>query len=464
MSSFEERVRRLPLFARDAAIVVARAPGRMDVMGGNVDYTGGLVFQATIREATWAAVQPRADGRIVLENPQLAAHGWQAHVEYTIAEVTDEAGLRALVNRSPDVRWTAYVAGVLHYLAVRWPREAAGGMTVYLESDVPLNKGVSSSAAVEVATMYAAAGVLGLPLDGMALAEACQWAENVIAESACGIMDQAAALVGDEGCLMPMVCQPSSVGDLVKLPEALTCWGIDSGVSHAVSGIEYEAARAASFMGYKLICDRAGVPVRRDESGAIPRYTDPRWNGYLSDVPASLFRQRYEDALPQTLSAAGYLAAAGTHVDPFTKLRDGVTYRVRACTRYSIEENLRIRTFVELARGSAATGSEDAFELMGELMYQSNHAYTECGLGCEAIDQLVDLVREEGSANGLYGAKVSGGGAGGTVVVLGRKNAEAAFRRVVERYRVDRGFDPYVFRGSSPGARRFGRKTLEPLR
>ncbi len=459
MSSFEERVRSLPLFARDRAIVLARAPGRMDVMGGNVDYTGGLVFQATIREATRAAAQPRTDGRIVLENPQLEAQGWQPHVEYSIEEVADEAGLRAKVNASPGVRWTAYVAGVFHYLVKHWPKETAGGMTVYLESDVPLNKGVSSSAAVEVATMYAAVGALGLPLEGMALAEACQWVENVIAESACGIMDQAAVLVGDEGWLMPMICQPSTVGPLVKLPEALTCWGIDSGVSHAVSGIEYEAARAASFMGYKLICDRAGVAVRLDESGGIPRYTDPRWNGYLSDVPASLFRERYEAALPDRLSAAGYLEIAGAHVDPFTRLREGVSYRVRACTRYSVEENLRIRTFVELARG----GTEAAFELMGELMYQSNNAYTECGLGCEAIDQLLGFVRDEGPANGLYGAKVSGGGAGGTVVVLGRKHAEPAFRRVVERYRASRGFEPYVFRGSSPGAHRFGRTTLEPV-
>lgn len=463
MSSFADRARRLPLFAPGRPIVVARAPGRMDVMGGNVDYTGGLVFQATIREATWAAVQPRADGRIVIENPQLAALGWQPRVEYGIAGAADEAGLRASANAAPGVRWTAYAAGVFHYLVKRWPRETAGGASVYLESDVPLNKGVSSSAAVEVATMYAAAGAFGLPLDGMELAEACQWVENVIAESACGIMDQAAVLMGGEGCLMPMLCQPAVLHPLVKLPEVLTCWGIDSGVSHAVSGVEYEAARAASFMGYKLICDRAGVAVSLDDSGGIPRYTDPRWNGYLSDVPASVFRRMYEDALPGRMTAAEYLAAAKTHVDPFTRLRDDVSYRVRACTRYSIEENLRIRTFVELARGAEAAGSEDAFELMGELMYQSNYAYTECGLGCDAIDQLLEFVREEGPANGLYGAKVSGGGAGGTVVVLGRKDAEPVFRRVVDRYRASRGSDPYVFRGSSPGARRYGRTVLEPL-
>ena len=458
MSAFEQNVRQSPAFDHSKPIVLARAPGRMDVMGGNVDYTGGLVFQATIAEATWAAAQPRTDGRILLLNPQLAAQGWKTEVAYTVDEVRDEAGLRARVNATPEVRWTAYVAGVFHYLAKHFPDPLAGGATVYLESTVPLNKGVSSSAAVEVATMYAAVAALNIPLDGMALAEACQWVENVIAESACGIMDQAAVLVGDEGWLMPMVCQPARVAPLVRLPEALTIWGIDSGVSHAVSGIEYEAARAASFMGYKLICDHAGLPVTLDESAGIPRFTDPRWNGYLSDVPLSLFRESFESALPETMTTAEYLSRAGEHVDPFTRLREDVTYRVRNCTRYSVEENLRIRLFVELARGA----TESAYELMGELMYQSNGAYTQCGLGCAAIDELLTYVREEGPSNGLYGAKVSGGGAGGTVVVLGRKNAEPAFDRVVSRYRASRGFEPYVFRDSSPGAARFGRWRLEP--
>ena len=67
---------------------------------------------------------------------------------------------------------------------------------MYIYSEVPLNKGVSSSAAVEVAVMKPAARAYGLDLHGIDLAEACQWVENVIAESACGIMDQAAVVTG----------------------------------------------------------------------------------------------------------------------------------------------------------------------------------------------------------------------------------------------------------------------------
>src|ERR1017187_5793966 len=64
------------LFAPDRPIYYSRAPGRLDLMGGNDDYSGGLVFEATIREATWAAVQLRTDRRIVLLNPQMKERGW----------------------------------------------------------------------------------------------------------------------------------------------------------------------------------------------------------------------------------------------------------------------------------------------------------------------------------------------------------------------------------------------------
>jgi L-arabinokinase len=151
-----------------------------------------------------------------------------------------------------------------------------------------------------------------------------------------------------------------------------------------------------------------------------------------------------------------YLVEYGHHADPFSTVRPEVTYRVRACTRYSVEENHRIRSFVELARSTSAA----AWALMGELMYQSHWSYTECGLGCEATDALVDLVRAEGAASGLFGARVSGGVAGGTVVVLGRKTARSAFQRVVTKFGEARGFSPYIFEGSSAGSDRFGNRVI----
>jgi L-arabinokinase len=466
MKDFPTTVRGLQrdeqLFSLDSSIFIARSPGRLDLMGGNDDYTGGMVFEATIREATWAAIQGRRDGRIVLVNPQLAEQGWQHTVEFALDDLTDESRVRELVNRDPTIRWTAYVLGLFYWLRWRAPKRVRQGATVYIESDVPLNKGVSSSAAIEVAVMKAAASAYGIPLEGVALAEACQWAENVIAESACGIMDQIAVVLGDEGCVLPLVCQPCVPQPLVRLPADLICWAIDSGVSHAVTGIEYEAARAAAYMGYKLICDWEEIAVRPDDASPIPRFTDDRFAGYLANLSPSLFRERFESRLPDRMSGAEYLRVAHEHVDPFTKARPEIDYAVRACTRYAVEENERVRMFAELARGADATDARSAAILMGELMYQSHYGYTETGLGNEATDLLVRLAREQGHARGIFGAKVTGGGAGGTVAVLGLADSEPAFECLVKHYAEARGARPYVFRGSSPGADRFGVIELAP--
>ena len=416
-------------------------------MGGNTDYTGGLVFQATIREATNAAVQLRTDDTILLINPQMKDQDWQDRIEFHLAALTSEEAVRALVNREPAIRWTAYVLGIFYLLRQRHPEAVSTGATVHIGSDVPLNKGVSSSASVEVAVMKAAAAAYGIHLDGIPLAEACQWVENVIAQSPCGIMDQAAVVLGETGSVMPLLCQPCTPYPLVHLPEQLECRAIDSGIRHSVAGLACETARAAAFMAYKMICDWERLPVTRDDSRFIPRYTDPCWNGYLSNLTPSVFRARFENRLPEFLRGSEY---ANDHVDPFTPLRPDVLYPVRAAARYAVEENQRVRLFIELVRSSSD------FELLGELMYQSHYAYTECGLDCEATDAIVELARSEG----LYGAKMTGGGAGGTVAVLFHKDSSDAFHRVVERYAEHSGIVPYVFEGSSPGADRHGIETI----
>jgi galactokinase len=284
--------------------------------------------------------------------------------------------------------------------------------------------------------------------------------ENVIADSACGIMDQAASVLGDVDHVLPLLCQPCLPRDLVKLPEGLRCWAIDSGVRHAVTGIEYEAARAAAFVGYRMICEWEGLPIEKDESGRIPRYADARWNGFLSNIVPSIFRSKYEQRLPEAISGAEILALGIVHPDPFTTVRREVNYRVRGCTRYAIEENQRIELFIELVRGTTQQPSLPAFRQMGELMFQSHWSYTETGLGCEATDQLIEIVRKQCSQDLLFGAKITGGGAGGVVAVLGSVNGGSAFREVVEEYAKLRSFKPYVFEGSSIGADRFGIQVL----
>jgi L-arabinokinase len=455
---FEEGIQQMKrdFFSEDQPVMISRSPGRLDLMGGNDDYTGGLVFESTIRESTYAAAQLRKDGWVVLRNEEVSKAGWQGDIRIELDRLRDEEGLKSWIGTSSSLRWTAYVLGNLHYLLRKFPFQLQTGLNLYMQSSVPFNRGVSSSAAIEVAVMKASAAAYGIDMHGVELAQACQWVENTIAGSACGIMDQIAVVSGREGHILPLVCQPCNPEALICLPEALQVWGIDSGVSHQVAGIEYEAARAAAFMGYKMICDFEGIPVSLDGDGEIPRFIDPVYHGYLANVSCSIFKEKYEQRLPVTSSRSAFLAFHEVHSDPFTPLKDGVVYNVRSNTRYAVEENQRVQLFSELSRGAALVPSKRAFMLMGELMYQSHYAYTECGLGAKATDFLVALCRKEGIEHGIYGAKITGGGAGGTVAILADAGAGDSVRHIFARYATAGLGNPYLFEGSSDGADHYG--------
>jgi L-arabinokinase len=305
--------------------------------------------------------------------------------------------------------------------------------------------------------MKAMASMYDILVEGVDLAFWTQWVENALTQSASGIMDQLTVVMGDEDRFVPMRCQPCQPQPLVKLPENLRVWGVDSGVRHSVAGIEYEAARAATFMGYRHLCTFENLEPKLDESGALPRWVDAKWNGYLANLSPSLFRMNYEERLPETQSGAEFNQLFSTHLDPFTPVRPEILYPVRRATRYAVEENWRVQCFYTLLSLSGSSANENTGHLLGELMYLSHRGYTECGLGSAATDKIVNLVRAE-KPNGLLGAKITGGGAGGTVAVLGMNTpqAEQAFKGIVQQYHAWSGNEPYVFEGSSAGSDKFG--------
>lgn len=465
-SGFEHQVADLVsggYFEKGKAIHINRTPGRLDLMGGNDDYTGGLVFEATIREATLVAAQPRADHCVRLYNPDVQRLGWADSVDIDLAEIGDDKHVkpvetvRSWMNADPRRSWCSYVVGDLYFLLEHFADKVTHGLTLFVRSDVPLGKGVSSSAALEVAAMKAMASAYGLQARGVELASWTQWAEIALTQSACGIMDQYAVVVGDEGHLAPMLCQPCLPRPLVKTPPFLKLWGVDSGVRHSVAGIEYERARAATFMGYRLLCNWEDLQPTLDETGALARWVDAKWLGYLANLSPAEFRQRFEGRLPESLDGADFEERNGTHLDPYTPVRPDVVYPVRAATRYAVYENARVAAFSALISELGDHLDEHTAAVLGRLMLHSHIGYSECGLGSEATDYLVELAATERS-NGVIGAKITGGGAGGTVAILATDtpSADLALDRVVEQYAVWRGEDPYVFRGSSIGSDKFG--------
>jgi galactokinase len=451
MIPFEDQVSAVvaahDFFQTEKTIWVARAPGRLDVMGGNVDYTGGLVLQGLLREAIWAAVQPRADDLIRILNPGAAQFGWELYLECSVDDLSDPESLRLRYGQEESSRWVCYVLGALYFLKQRHGWGKTGGADLFIASDLPPNKGVSSSAALEVAVLKAASAACGVSLDGVALATAGQWVENVVVGSACGIMDQAAIVLGRENHLLPMLCQPCHPFCPVTLPSGVSIWGIDSMVPRSTTGAAYETARAAAFIGYKLICQHEGIDIVPAENSEIPRWTDSKWNGYLSNLAPSEFRSKYERWLPDSLSGREFLACAGEHVDPFSKIELDREYPVRSAVRYATEENLRVQMVAALLKASTSGMSDRTLQIIGEILCQSHVAYTECGLGSEASDHLVSLALKAG----FPGAKMTGGGAGGVVAILGRSEDQDAIHAVAQEYAAEWGAMPHIFNSSSGG-------------
>jgi galactokinase len=328
------------------------------------------------------------------------------------------------------------------------------GMRLLISSTVPEGKGVSSSAALEVASMQAVAAAFQIAFSDSELARLAQLVEHRVVGAPCGIMDQMTATRGERDRLLVLRCQPADLLPSLPWPEDLGLWGIDSGERHAVSGADYTSVRAGAFMGYRVIADIAGLKVSRADRDGHVRIDDPMWNGYLANVTPSEFAQRFETQLPEKIRGSEFLARYGGTPDAVTRVDPTRDYAVRAPARHPIQEHARIRVFAELL--ASASASSSAYERMGQLMYESHAGYAQCGLDSAGTSRLVALVREAGTAAGLHGARITGGGSGGTVAVIGRRDAEATVRSIAARYADETGHPADIITGSSPGAAEFG--------
>jgi galactokinase len=446
-------------FASHAPVWVARAPGRLDLMGGIADYSGALVLQLPLSVATWAAAQPTDTPLVTVRS--LSVESAEVEPELTIplaalapaGEPLTYPAANKLLATDPRRAWAAYVAGAFVVLQRECRASFRHGLRMLIHSNVPAGKGVSSSAALEVAAMQVIGIAYGLDLEARQAALLCQKVENLIVGAPCGVMDQMTAACGEEGRLLALLCQPAELRDAVRIPEGLEVWGIDSGIRHAVSGADYGSVRCGAFMGYRIIAELAGLTVAQRGEGRV-EIDDPYWRGYLANIEPAAWEERFRARVSEELGGRDFLAAYGGFTDTVTRVDPTRTYAVRQPTAHPIYEHDRVRLFAKLLE--RGTTDEQTLRLMGELMYQSHASYSACGLGADGTDQLVEAVRHAGPAAGLYGAKITGGGSGGTVAVLARRGAEREVLRIAEQYRRETGRPAMLFGGSSPGAFRHG--------
>lgn len=439
---------------------VSRAPGRLDVMGGIADYTGSLVCELPLNRAAAVALQERKDRQLQIFSFNL----YDEHKPFTFRIPLD-----ALIRSSVDVlrrefaepgrKWAAYIAGCVFALhsngLVDLSDPAIKGVNLALYSTVPLGAGVSSSAAIEVATMINLVEHFGIRerLDGTKLAELCQQVENRLVGVPCGIMDQVTSALGDAGSLLRMVCQPHELQPPLRLPAGVRVFGINSAVKHNVGGPAYARTRCAAFMGHRIILEtmrRLGSESGRELIG------DPM-RGYLANLDPDDYKAFFRSSVPREMLGRDFLDRYGPTIDPVTTIDPDVNYAIQQATDHHVLEARRVRRFADFLdqAGDQRTASRgSALDRAGHLMYASHQSYTmDAMLGTPECDLLVDLIRKHERA-GFYGAKITAGGSGGTVAVLANASPQVdeSLSGILTEYERATGKTPELFTGSSPGA------------
>jgi galactokinase len=434
-----------------ARIHVARVPARLDVMGGIADYSGANVCEAVLGRGMLMALQPRTDRTLRIRTMQVGSRR-SLPIETRIPLDYFSSGgatagygdIHEICHANPLAVWASYIGGSIFTLVKEEAVELAYGFNLLLLSAVPMNVGIGSSAAVEIGTLCCLNAYLKLGLDAARIARLGQMAENHVVGAPCGIMDQIAITSGRHERLLHILCRPGSVVGEVKIPPGCGFVGINSMVRHSVAANPYSHVRIGAFMGKKIINE-----IRENKGhGAVP---------YLTEIPVKELKSHYLRHLPEAMLGSEFCARYRTHDDPVTAIQPDATYRVRGPACHPVEENERVLRFIEALR-NAEKGGEAALVAAGEAMYGAHESYrNNCNLSVDEVDFLVNAVKRRGAKEGLYGAKITGGGTGGTVAVFGKLDA---LRKHVPNIAVEysrlTGAMPDIFEGTSPGAMEFG--------
>ena len=421
------------------------APGRLDVMGGISDYSGALVLQMPLRECTQAELAHTEHMTLTIQSQHegLDLGSFKIGLEEFLELLKNEMVFRETIHSKPNGNWAVYPAACLAVLVREKGYPLTRGISLKIRSTVPLGKGVSSSAAIEIATLRAFASSVGMEFNGTELAILAQKAENAFVGAPCGLMDQLASAYGKSGCLLPILCQPDLLDTPLTIPSGIRFFGLDSGVKHQVTGASYGQVRTAAAMGYSILAQNNGVSVSSlSKARSSGKRNDLPYKGYLANIPASVFSDKYHSLLPEVLTGMEFVEQFGETADPYAEIDPNVIYQVRACAQHPVEEHFRTRSFRQylkvLAQSAHPEKETETLSLMGEAMFQSHASYGKVGLGHPRTDALVEEAQLQ-LGKGIFGAKITGGGSGGTVCFLtagerGKESIRRIHKAIQEKY------------------------------
>src|SRR3984893_17885276 len=222
------------------------APGRVEILGNHTDYNLGFVLSAAIHLG------------VTIEASRLSENILEINSETNQRSISISIELSNLRPLTEDA-WANYPIGVIKVLLAAGFR--LGGMRLTVSSDLPLGAGLSSSAALEVATAMAAKALFQLEIEKMQLAQLCQKAENQFVGVQSGLLDQASSVFGKSHELILLDFLQVTVEN-VLLPANASLLLLNSGVPHQLTGGEYNERRKQCMLAAKLM----GVPSLREAS------------------------------------------------------------------------------------------------------------------------------------------------------------------------------------------------------
>jgi galactokinase len=447
----------LASFFDTGEILVVRVPARLDIMGGIADYSGANVCEGTLGRGVVLGIQRRADDWITLRTQQVPRDNLALDFAFALRNFASGGRLKSydelcrFFQHNTIVTWAAYLIGaVFTLLKEKKVERFAHGFNVALISSVPMGAGIGSSATVEIAMLYAVSQLLELGLEPLEIARLGQITENRVVGAPCGIMDQIAVACGRADGLIHILCRPDRIVGTVDIPPECAFAGINSMVKHSVAGPKYTDTRVATFMGRRIIYEHK----RRAERKRL----GPLADFHLASITPEEFETAYKRLLPGTITGAKFLDEYGETGDAATRVVPGKTYHVRKRTAHPIYENARVLRFVEALKAARNTDDEKYLVEAGKQMYGAHDSYANnCNQSCPEVDFIVEQAKKLGRKRGVYGAKITGGGSGGTVAIMGKRDLlDEAIARIADAYRIETGLTPDVFTGTSPGAFQFG--------
>lgn len=377
-------------FGVDPEIFVA--PGRVNLIGEHTDYAEGFVMPAAIDFATLTAISPRSDGKVVIYSENYGA---------------DRTFDVASLPRTATKHWTDYPLGVMAMLAGEGHKIPAFSLSIW--SDVPLGSGLSSSAALEVATALAVTSLIGTSYPGPVLARLCQRAENEFVGASCGIMDQFISANGAKDHALLLDCRDLSY-KLAPIPPDVALVIANTMVKHAISGGEYTSRRA-----------------QVEEAAAVIARHRPEVR-FLRDATIQDLENWGSEMSPEALKRA----------------------------RHVITENTRTVAAADaLIRNNMAE--------LGRLMAEAHRSYSQdFEASCQEADTMVELAQ---NLPGLIGARLTGGGFGGCTVNLVRAEHATEFAAALrERYAAATGITPQIHICHASGGAHKLQESIQALR